>query len=967
MMDLIPRFVFPWALALLVLVPITLYLGSRIQTLSPGRKWTAIVMRVIMLLCLIGALAGAERVKINDELAVFFLLDHSDSIDESARLQGAQTIRNIVDEHQTDIDMVGVIVFGEEASIELGIDSTLGLRDVLSYVGGEQTDMAAAIRLAMAAFPQGFMKRIVVLTDGNETKGSALEEVKLAKAAGISVDVVPIRIGGNEEVRIKEVSTPHRANADEPFQVRIVAHAEQDSEATLRVFQKMGDNRRLLPSQKVTLQKGDNSFVLTQEIQSSGFYEYEVSIESDSDTNLANNEGRAFTVVQGEPRVLYVEGDEANSRFLGPALTSEGLDVDMVGPGRIPTSLAQFQNYDVVVLSDVSSTDMSTDQLQSIEAMVRDLGIGLVMVGGPNTFGAGGYLDTPVENALPVDMDIKQRKVLPKGALAVVLHTCEFPDGNAWARDITLAALNVLSSQDMMGVLGYTGSGDQWLSNLLPVGDKQAVAATIRRVSQSIGDMPAVGPTLNLAYNALVNTDAAAKRVIVISDGDPGPPTAGLLRRYATAGIAISTVCINPHSPSDQNMLRNLAKQTGGQYYFVTNPRNLPQIFTKEAAVVKRGLLIEQLFTPAVNHASELLYGLAESTMPELKGYVVTSPKDSATVPLVSHEGDPILAHWRYGLGKTVAFTSDVSSRWATDWLTWDGFNRFWAQTVRWATRELAPSSLQVETRVQEGRGHVKIDAVDDQGKFINFLQPRGIVTGPAPDFKRSEVELTQTGPGIYESSFPLNDTGIYMVNLLYDQADGTQASIPAGLALGYSPEYEYTSTNVPLLENVVATGGGELGDSAYNPFRHDLVATPRVTPIWHLLALIAACLFPIEIFVRRVVVPFSAMYAPVGRFLKRMPGIGRLVPQPSTGAVPVTGSYGAAAVTREFDAGEQPASFGEVETPTAPTSASSPQETAQPEPATSEQSSYTQQLLAAKERAISRKSRRLGKPDDDE
>lgn len=959
-MDIVPRFVFPWALALLILLPWAIWLGTRIQSLDRGRKWTAVTLRVVILLCLIFALAGMEIVRVNDELAVFFLLDYSNSVPEETRLASAQAVRNAADQFMTERDKAGVIVFGEDASIELGADKILGLRDVLSYVGGEQTDLAAAMRLAMAAFPQGHMKRMVVFSDGNETRGAALEEAKIARAAGVAVDVVPLHTGQRPEVRVREVTTPSQNDAEAPFQLRIVAQADQDSQATLRVYQKTGDERRMLAPQNVTLQKGDSTFILTQEIPTSGFYEYEVEIESDQDTVLANNQGRAFTFVQGEPRVLYVEADREHSTYLAPALEAEGITVNLTDPGGLPSSLAQLQNYDAVVLSDVSSTDLTTEQLGALEAMVRDLGIGLVMIGGPQSFGAGGYLDTPVERALPVDMDIKQRKVLPRGALALVMHTCEFPDGNAWAREIALASLNVLSSQDLMGTLGYMwDSGDTWIYELQPVGDKSFMRQRIRTASQQIGDMPSVDPTLRLAYGALVGADAAVKRVIMISDGDPAPPTPSLLKQFAAGGIAVSTVCINPHSPSDQNMLQNVAKQTGGQFYLVNNPNNLPQIFTKEAAVVKRGLLIEKPFVPAPNHDSELLYGIAKTALPELQGYVVTTPKETATVPLISNEGDPVLAHWRFGLGKSVAFTSDVTARWARDWVTWDGFNRFWAQTVRWATREISPANFHVDTKLEDGRGVVRIDAVDDDGNFINFLRPRGVVTGPGPEYKRADLELPQTGPGIYEGSFSLFDDGVYMVNILYNREDGTQGTIPAGLALGYSPEYEYTSTNMPLIEQVAAEGGGRVAGPDANPFVHDLKAAANVTPIWHWLVLLAVCFFPIEIFVRRVVIPFSLLYDPVARAFRRLPAIGRLMPAPPLRPQPVTGAYFAApAQQRQFQSEGPPTSFG-ID---APQDANAQSTAGEPTPPTRapEESDYTRQLLAAKERAIAKKARRI-------
>jgi uncharacterized membrane protein len=964
-----PRFSNPEALVLLAAVPWTLWLALRIQSMSGVRKWFAVTLRTIILFCIVFALAGAEWVRTNDDLAVFFLLDHSDSVPESERLASAQWVRNAADAYMTERDKAGVVVFGEDASLELSAAPNLGLRDIYSNVGGTQTDLAAAIRLAMAAFPQGHMKRIVVYSDGNETRGAAVEEAKIARAAGVEIVAVPLETGAGNEVRLTSVSAPNRASADEPFQLRVVASADEDTEATLRIYQRAGTERRMLAPQTVTLQAGDNTFVLSQELTSSGFYEYEVELEAESDTVRENNTGRAFTIVYGEPRVLVVAADPRERAELDSALRAEGVTVDLATPGEVGVSLAQMQSYDAMVLVDVSATDLATTQMETIQASVRDLGVGLVMVGGPHTFGAGGFLDTPIEEALPVDMDIKQRKMLPRGALALILHTMEFPDGNAWANEISMAALNVLSAQDLMGLLAYDWqAGEGWLHDLRPVGDKRSMTQAIRQGTQNIGDMPDVGTTLQMAYDGLINADAAAKRVIIISDGDPAAPTTGLLSKLTEGGISVSTVCINPHSPNDQNMLRNVAQATGGQFYFVSNPNNLPQIFTKEASVVKRGLLIEEPFSSRILHDSELLQAAGQGTMPQLRGYVVTTAKDTATVPLVSHEDDPVLAHWRYGLGKAVAFTSDATGRWAADWVLWEGFNSFWSQTVRWATRDLQPSSFRVETFVRDGRGHVRIDAVDDSGKFLNFLRPRGVVTDP--EFGRSEIELPQTAPGIYEAEFPLGDEGVYMLNLSYTRGDGTTGTLPAGLALGYSREYEYTTTNLPLLEELAAVGGGRVIAPDANPFEHTLTAAPAVTPLWRWLVIAAVCLFPAEIFVRRVVLPWGAMAAAMQRGLRRVPGVRGVVPTPRARPQAVTGAYLAArAATRDYSAAEpvveSTAAFG-----VAPPPVESPQEQereqALVEPAAPKPDGYTQSLLAAKERALKRKTQRTEDTNED-
>jgi len=980
LLSLYPRFSFPEALLLLLLIPVSVYLAWKIRSLSPGRKWAAIIMRSIVIACLVGALAGAEMVRKHDKLAVFFLLDHSNSVPVDVRQQSVQWVRDTCKNFKKKDDHVGVIVFGERPSIELSVGDTLKLERVRSFVGGEQTDISAGMRLAMASFPQGFMRRMIVLSDGNETVGQAMEESKIAQSSGMAVDVWPLAIGGGAEVKISEVAAPNQTSPNEPFQLRVVIHSNNACAGILTVYQRVKEGKNPIGREMVDLLEGDNVILVTLELEDAGFYEYEATFEAEDqafDTIFANNEGRSYTVVRGEPLALYVEADPENSPYLLPALLREGINVEMTDPASMPADLSVMQNYDVVILSNVSATELTIDQMTTIESAVRDLGIGLVMIGGPESFGAGGFLESPVERALPLRMDLKQRKILPSGALVLIMHTCEIPDGNVWAREIGLASLNVLASRDMMGALGFMWStrqgqtGDVWIYPVQYVGDKSMMRAMLTNASTRIGDMPAVGPSLQLAHDGLVGVPAAVKRIVIISDGDPAAPPLKLVTQLQQAKISVSTVCISPHSMSDQGMLRNLALATGGNYYFVSNPRNLPQIFTKEATVVKRGILVEEPFTPGINHDSELLGGL-QYGMPQLHGYVATTAKDKATVPLISHEKDPVLAHWRFGLGKSVAFTSDVTSRWASEWVQWDGFQRFWAQTARWAMRETSETTFRVEVNSREGAGYIKIDAVDEDGKFVNFLRPRAVVIGPGPKFERHELELIQTGPGIYEHAFPLSDRGTYMVNVTYATTDGKSGMIPAGLALSYSREYEYNETNLPLLENLAGAAGGRVLAEMDDPFAHDLKASATVTPVWIVFAIIGLCLFPLEIFVRRVAIDYGFLQAPFVRLLRMVPALARKVPSPRPKAAPVTGFYGARSAAPEADAQaapEAPRSFGVEAGEPAEITARKKQEKkmAKKKKEVAEATEYTSQLLAAKERARKKTKRQSGGEDKED
>jgi Ca-activated chloride channel family protein len=296
------RFAEPWMLLLLLLIPWTIYRGLCIKSLNSARRNFTLALRTVLLLLIIFAIAGAEWVHRRDRLAVFFLLDQSNSIPDSVRLASTQWIRNYCDTFMTEKDETGVIVFGEDASIELDVDPTLNLGSIQSYVGGEQTDVAGAVRLAMAAFPQGYMRRIVIFSDGNETRGAALEALKLAQADGIAVDVVPVHMERPSEVRVEEVSTPQQANTEEPFQLRIVAHADEAGKATLNIHRRTGSQRQMLAPQEIQLQPGDNVFLLTQEADQAGFFEYEVRIDSETDTVRSTASPACSTWTRTRPR-----------------------------------------------------------------------------------------------------------------------------------------------------------------------------------------------------------------------------------------------------------------------------------------------------------------------------------------------------------------------------------------------------------------------------------------------------------------------------------------------------------------------------------------------------------------------------------------------------------------------------------------------------------------------------------------
>ncbi|HVF85264.1 MAG TPA: VWA domain-containing protein [Abditibacteriaceae bacterium] len=840
-------FLNPWALALFPpLVAFFAWTSRRtLADLSNGRRRLALGVRVLVCGLLILALAGAQLVRFNRDLAVMFVVDYSDSVGPDAKERAAQFIENAVKNRRAG-DQWGVVVFGRDAFIQLAPGTSPSLGKIQTVPPGQFTDIAAALRLATASLPDGMRKRIVLLSDGNENLGDALGEAQSARNNDVRVDVVPLSEPPKHEILVEKVVTPGEAKIGEPLEVRVIARATSSTRAQIKLFR----DGVFLGTKPVELGRGRNVFNFPQTVTKPGAATFEAQIETTkgNDTLAENNRGLSFVNVQGKPRILVVGDDPLQARFLTSALAREKVDVEARGAGGLPNNLRAMQAYDAIVLNDVPAWELSTAQMASLQSYVRDLGCGLVMIGGENSFGPGGYRSTPVEESLPVTMDIRNTQFLPGGAVAMVMHSMEFPQGNDWAKAVCAQVTRQMGDEDYAGLIIY-GMDASWVYPMLKVGPNRNLMLTkIKGINP--GDMPDFDAALQTAYDGLIKTSAYLKHCIILSDGDPSPPRSSLVAKFNKAKITVSTVVINPHDPSGAQNMFQISKQHGGRFYQVRNARQIPNIFLKEAATVSRSAIIEEPFQPRLEAPSSILKGI--NTLPKLLGYVGTSPRtvrEGSRVVLSTHQGDPLLATRQYGLGKSVAWTSDARQRWAAAWLGWQGFSKFWAQTVRWSMRTSSANDLQTNVDINKGQGKVTIEAVDAQGNFVNFLNPKARLV--PPNLKGVELPLEQTGPGKYEATFDARELGAYLVNIRTRRGDKDVSQI-AGGTLPYSPEYGAVGSDLFLLSQIAQNSGGTevKPDQVFERPR-----TPAKTPkdIWLPLLMIAACLFPFDVAVRRV------------------------------------------------------------------------------------------------------------------
>jgi len=897
-----------WYLALLALVPLLWILSYRsLAGLGRIRRVAAILLRSLVLILLIFALAEMQKVRISDQLTVLYVMDQSLSISPNDFEMGLDYVNAAIRRQRGrhPDDQAGVIVFGREAAIELPpLDEDQQAPVIESIVDREYTNLTAALKLAQASFPHDTAKRVVILTDGNENLGDALTQARRLIGDGIGVDVVPIRSGARGEVAVEKVTIPSDVRRGQPFDLHAVLNntSKIRVRGRLQITRRAGEQQQVLADDKVELDPGKRVFSVREEIYEPDFYSYDARFIPDDpadDSMPQNNRATAFTHVRGTGQALLIEDHENKGEFdrMVAALRAMNLEVEVRATGPEPPfdDLAQLQPFDTVLLANVPREHFSDEQMQMLVQNTQNMGGGLVMLGGPNSFGAGGWTNTPLEEAMPVDFQIKSTKVVAVGALALMMHASEMPEGNHWQKVIAQEAIRALGNQDWCGLLHWDGN-DRWLwaepRGMVRVGpNRRSMLARLDMMAP--GDMPQFGGAMQLALTAFtrVAKDAAVKHMIIISDGDPTPPSNGLLRRFKAAKVTVTTVGVGTHGQPEVSVLQNIATMTGGKFYNVTNPKMLPKIYQKEARQVSRPLVFEYPagFAPQVQFPHEMILGIS-SPLPPITGYVMTTVKDNPLVevslvaPLPSGQTNAILASWTYGLGKSVAFTTDAGSRWATSWTKWSNFDKLFSQVVRWSMRPVQDTGkFTVITDLDDGKIKVVVTALDKNDEFLNFLDLGATVVGPT--MKPLDLTMRQIAPGRYVGELESNDKGNYFI--MISPGPG-RAPIRTGINVPYSEEFRDRQADEGLLKTLAGLAPrsglpGKVIDYSLktadraarvrqmllvNTFRHDLPKATSSQDIWHLLLLIASCLFFCDVFVRRVNVSF-AWAAPLAAQLK--------------------------------------------------------------------------------------------------
>lgn len=875
-------------LMLLFGAPLVLLVAARLRSLP--RDQTGNRRRAIQLCLFVAALAAALAVaRLEwgtpiDRLAVVFAIDRSRSVerasDDGAELALSQA-RHAVETMRSD-DAAGVVVFAAETATEVVPQPRPELTRSHASIARDATDIAAAIRRALADLPSDYTGRIVLVSDGVETDGDALLSAQIAAGRGIPIDVLPVERAPSPEVAVDRVQLPPVADPGQPVELRIVTRATHDAAVRVRV---MRDGIAIAEAD-THVREGSDVLTMRDIADGAGVHRYDVllePLEAAADGTPENNEGGAFLRVSGTSHALLLTDHPDEAQALAEAIRHVGFQVDVRDRAGAPVELSELASFDLAILSDLNARAFTEDQMEAFRSFVHDLGGGLLMIGARDSFGLGGYAYTPIEDALPATFDLRRRRDRASLAMVIAIDnsgsmSVEVRPGVTKldvANEAAARSAMLLSERDRIGV-EHVDTAPSWTLPMTSVTDPTIIAGQIRRGHQGGGGIY-VDVALTAAYGVLRQEQTQLKHLLLFSDGSDSEEmvqSRALIAAALRDGITTSVVSMGRGINTPE--LEQLARVGTGRFYIVEDMTQLPRIFTEETIQASRSAIVEEAFRPELGPASEITDGIDFAAAPALNGFVVMNARPRATVLLGARAEDPLLATWQHGVGRSAVFATDAGGSLARPWLTWGGYGTLFGQLARALARAPERRDADLSITLRGGTGRIRVEAVDDEGHYRNYLDLAASVA--APGGESIDVPLTQTGPGRYEADFDAASPGAYLVTVreMDEEGDGVLVG-SGGVVRTRGDELRGDGTDHAMLAQIAALTGGSVVTDLSRVFVDRPPPSYAFAPLWRELLLASMLLLLLSVALRRLMVPRELLDAalrfvpePVRRRLRR-------------------------------------------------------------------------------------------------
>ena len=824
-------------------------------------------MVFLLVVIVLAGLSGKNESK--REISAVFLVDMSDSI----TWEGKEWMWNYVKGLSGSLDdkiKKGVVVFGGESKVitpelteDLELEKLLG-SITESNISTDRTDIASGIMAAVGIIPEDSSKIVILLTDGNQNLGEVERAALMAAGNDVKVFVAsPPDVQKAGEILIKKVVVPKEINEGEMINIKVVI--ENRNDRAVKGDLRLNNKDAVLKEWDTEFKSGISVFEVPYKSEEKGFIKFNANLDVEDDgldLDKENNSKFAFVNVTDKTRLLYINGAKNQKMYLPDALEDKTIDVEIKNPDQIPKTLQEYIKYDSIIFSNVSRDSISDEQMTLIEKYVKDYGGGFVMTCGTNITAEGGYSGTKIEEILPVKIiggDPPKKEKKSRLSLILIIDKSGSMLGKKmlFAKKASIELLKQLKPSDNFGIVAFDTSP---YTIVELKSNEAAKKEIIRKLSMLNADGGTdIFPAMDMAYRQIRQKNSKVNHVILLSDGNTKSiyyHYNKMITKFQQAHITVSTIALGTWLVNTK-LLEDIAKKTKGQFYQISDIIRLPRLIVKDSEFfVSQSDFHEEHFYPQINQESQILKGIYDKQFPPLKGHTIIEAKENVEVPLVTNimgKTDPILADWRYGLGKVVIYASDANARWSSKWINWAMFNKFWSQVVRWSMRDISKANYDIKIKSNDDTVSLQIESsslLEDGTKLaVSIISPDYAGNG-------QDLLMKQVAPKRFISELKDVDPGTYNLKISRTR-DGkvidfkTKGLLVPEKIVTKPLEYAAQGNNTTQLKNIAEITGGK-----YNPKKEDITVEEEEIIIFKSLAGIliplALFLFIIDIAVRK-------------------------------------------------------------------------------------------------------------------
>ncbi len=752
------------------------------QTRYRGKFYLGVRAAGILLLFL--ALFGVSVYRRDAANTTVFLVDLSNSNEQN--LPDMEAYLHKALEEMPGENQYGIVTFGKNSLVEQFLTKEDHFSQIMSLPDKTATNFEEAMFRALSMIPAGGAGRVVILTDGKETRGELAGAASALVSGQVELLAYVYEESQGEDAYVEKVELPDYLYQGDLYSMTVTVVSNYETDARIQIW--MGTEET--DAYEVHLNRGANQFRFQQKVTGENVESFEVRVAAEGDTCEENDSYHTYAVVDFAPRVLLISGMDEDSSQFESLLQGAGCDYHVLSAANAPDTLDQLLEYKSILLENVYLSDLPEGFLSVIETYVKDYGCGLVCIGGEDSFALGGYRESVLETVLPVDMELRGVNEIPSMAMVMVVdHSGSMSmDAGNGATNLDLAvtaaktAVDQMRSTDHVGVLTFDDTFS-WVVKPTLAADKEKLKTQIETIAEGGGTT--IQPALWAALDGVKKCDVGIRHVVLLTDGQGESKNyRELIEAYQNADVTLSTVAVG--ADSDARLLEQLAEKCGGRYYYSDMASDIPKIFAQEVFLSGDTYLQNGEFRLAVDGGHEITKGLFENGWPSLYGYVSATPKNASSVLIASEKDDPVLTVMQYGLGHTAAWNTDVTNQWTAGYAGESDYVQLWKRIVDYSVGNASIGEDSLEVTTEDGYTHVVYNALDYQE------QTRVEAVYTDPEGSTRTAPLQATAPGRYEAKLDTEITGLYNLSVRRLEDGNIANAVTTAVAVQYSDEYKF-------------------------------------------------------------------------------------------------------------------------------------------------------------------------------